>query len=224
MLRPLSSSLAAEQSPNRAWALFVRTGLTKERDLGDAMLQLLRRVGSPFLDRRGSPLVDRLVPRPSSLAPRRASLTALFGTGPFPLHTDTATWIEPARYVALAAARVTSEAAQTTIAAVPPTDCSTAGTIAAGIFVIANGRHSFLGSILQEGRRFVRFDRSCMRPVDRTSQVAMQTFAELISREPLTTIDWNVGDVVILDNWSVLHGRSSGSGERMLLRSYAGDT
>jgi len=202
-----------------AWILFVRTGLKQERELADAMLQLLRQLGLPLLDRKGAPLIDRLIPRESPLA-RPNSFSGTFGTGPFPLHTDTANWLKPARYVALGAARASSDAARTTITAVPPMDHVTFEHVAAGVFVVASGRRSFLGGICQKNRSFCRFDPLCMRPLDRPSEAAMRFFEKLISGQQSTTLEWSVGDVVILDNWSVLHGRSAATGDRLLLRLY----
>jgi hypothetical protein len=201
-------------------ALRVKTGLKRERDLADAMLQLSGQLGLPLRGRSGAPLIDRLIPREPRLA-RHNTFSGTFGTGSFPLHTDTAHWLKPARYVVLGAARASSDAARTTITTVPCMDQVTLEHIAAGIFVVASGRGGFLGSICQKDRPFCRFDPLCMRPVDRASEDAMRSFEELISGQQRTMIQWSVGDVVILDNWSVLHGRSAGTGERVLLRLYS---
>ena len=165
MQKAPSSDRDAKHSALPPWTLLARTGLTRERDLADAMLQLLRQLGLPHLNRNGAPAVDRLIPREPPQA-RPNSFSAAFGTGPFPLHTDTAHWLKPARYVALAAARAPSDAARTTIAAIPAMDHLMFERVAAGVFVVANGRRSFLGGICQKKIPFYRFDPLCMRPLD----------------------------------------------------------
>src|SRR4051794_10640327 len=65
------------------------------------LLAMARQLGEPVPSRAGRQLVDRLTPIPSSRSYPR-SLSRMFGTSAFPLHTDTAHWPIPARFLLLA--------------------------------------------------------------------------------------------------------------------------
>src|SRR6266540_143127 len=64
------------------------------------LLALGRDLGTPRSVRPSGPLVDRLIPRNADEAPER-SLSAFYGFGAFPLHTDAAHHQSPPRLVLL---------------------------------------------------------------------------------------------------------------------------
>src|SRR5260370_12977058 len=66
-----------------------------------ALLELARSIGRPVPSPSGE-LVRELAPKPPAAA-GRGTLSKAYGMGAFPLHTDTAFWPVPARYVVLLA-------------------------------------------------------------------------------------------------------------------------
>ncbi len=194
----------------------------EESALSGFMLNLGASLGRVVSPRGGEP-VQRLVPRDKDEAPPH-SLSGMFGKDAFPLHTDLANSLRPPRFVILGAANASDFSARTTFAAIPRLSADDFSRVAEGIFEVRDGRRSFLGSICERNRPFFRFDTGCMYPVDERSRLAQTLFGELVSAEPsLAYLAWARGDVAIIDNWNVLHGRSAvlhAFDNRVLLRLY----
>jgi hypothetical protein len=85
-----------------------------------------------------------------------------------------------------------------------------------------SGRRSFYSTILNESRPFVRFDPGCMQAVSLAGFNLAKALAASIATFTPTTIQWRAGDILIIDNWRVLHGRglpnTRVSTDRRLLR------
>jgi hypothetical protein len=79
----------------RGWACV--TGITSQSEL----LDLARSIGRPVASPTGE-LVKQLTPTPQAHA-RRGTLSHTYATGSFPLHTDTAFWPVPSKYIVLRA-------------------------------------------------------------------------------------------------------------------------
>ena len=188
------------------------------------MYRIAHLLGGPIsLDRRRSTELQRLTVRPREQA-RPNSLSSRFGTGPFPLHTDGASWATPPRYLILGAATATYTSAATVICQVPILTRDAADRVCDGVFVIRHGANSFFGSISRTGRRYTRYDPACMRPIDEMSHSALALFSSLVAAQPRHLIKWRTGDVLVIDNWRTLHGRGpsiDSDGLRVLLRLYA---
>src|SRR2546426_357548 len=152
-------------------AIRMESGINSERGLPTFMLEVARRLGSRSCGSTGRASLDRLVPKGRNAA-RRNTLSMMFGMGAFPMHTDLAHWVTPARYIILAAEFADPNSAATNIVPVPRIDHPTLSVIESGVFLIRNGSRSFLGSICSAGRRFYRFDPVCMKPIDSVSDVA----------------------------------------------------
>ena len=191
-----------------------------------AMCDAIRAFGAACGRHGGALRIERLTPRSSVDAPRN-SLSGRFGLGAFPLHTDLAHRVVPPRLLILAAAHVVPGSARTILCSAPPLGPPELDAVASGIFIVANGRQSFLGSIYQRGRHFLRFDSACMKPIDSSSREALRLFASVLgSRGVVTEYAWTAGDILIIDNWTTLHGRSAVadiSRHRVLLRAYIED-
>jgi hypothetical protein len=90
-------------------------------------------------------------------------------------------------------------------------------------FVVRNGRKSFYASLIEGHRPFVRIDPGCMEPVNEASVEAMNLYCYERQRTNTAEINWKVGDILIIDNWRVLHGRGNrvaADPNRQLLRAY----
>ena len=70
-------------------------------DDGKSLLELAKSLGNPIRNHRGEFMRElRVMPRTVA---RPNTLSATFGTGRFPLHTDTALWTVPARFLVMRA-------------------------------------------------------------------------------------------------------------------------
>ncbi|KRF09736.1 hypothetical protein ASG89_16110 [Paenibacillus sp. Soil766] len=178
----------------------------------DNLLQLAFDLGEPIPSRLNSTLIDTLVPMDANKA-KPKSLSAVYGVGQFPLHTDTAYIKIPARYIILYAKQIEGEVQPTTLL-----DLSKIGfsqdleeRLDRCLYTIANSRHSFLATLRGYSnihrKKWIRFDSSCMRPTNKESSVTMNELNDSISKIKLEIINWSQGDILIIDNWRCLHGR-----------------
>jgi len=173
---------------------------------------------------RGNVFVESLSPRSSENA-RAASLSRKFGFGSFPLHCDTAHWLTPCRYIVFGCTETGKVEAPTLLldtAAMELSDTQKVLTRSAS-FIVRNGRKSFYASLFESGRSFVRLDPGCMEPISQASVEAMNLFSYENQKSRTISFRWKAGDVLILDNWRMLHGRgneSTADPNRRLLRAY----
>jgi hypothetical protein len=126
----------------------------------------------------------------------------------------------------LGAAEVEPGAARTMLAAAPELKSREWSVVRDGVFLVSNGGRSFYSSILRDGRPFIRFDAACMRPTDAHATEAEGVFRECLQQEHIVEIAWQSGDILVVDNWNVLHGRTEPESEtarRMLLRLYCAE-
>ncbi|WP_197493128.1 TauD/TfdA family dioxygenase [Woeseia oceani] len=79
-------------------------------------------------------------------------------------------------------------------------------------FRVLNGRKSFFAPVIGPDYTFFRFDKACMVPIDAQSRAALEEMDCAISDLPFEQVDWTEGQVLVLDNWRILHGRSSPAG------------
>jgi alpha-ketoglutarate-dependent taurine dioxygenase len=199
----------------------IATEVSNEQELARLMVSLAASFGRLVTSGLASP-IQALMPRSRVDAPRN-SLSGRFGNGTFPLHTDLAQWITPPRYVILGAVRASPKSARTTLAPIPPLSPRDFRDVAAGIFAVSNGRRSFLASICASTRPFFRFDVGCMAPLDECSRDAQSIFNQLVTQgNRETLLEWRCGDIAVIDNWNVLHGRTpvTNADDRRLLRAY----
>ena len=178
------------------------------------MLALAADLGRPGPSRPRGPLLDRLVPlSPTDAHPR--SMSAVFGKGPFPFHTDLAHSSFPPRFVLLRAEQADDSGRQTVLhdlqrLPLTPTDRQ---LLAHGPFFVRGGRRPFLSSILDQVPRlmttFLRYDPCCMTPASPSGHDAVLLLKEKTSAVDPVRIEWLPGRTVVLDNWRVLHARTA---------------
>ena len=168
------------------------------------------------------PSIQRLSPKPKSEA-RRRTLSGRFGLGDFPLHCDTSHWPTPCRYVVLACERPGTASAATTLleakrVAMSPLQLALAHSTP---FIIENGRGSFYSTVFSSTRRFTRMDPGCMIPLDETGFRVLERFTYANNADHMLDIAWERGEILAIDNWRFLHGRTGSVGiadDRLLLR------
>lgn len=173
-------------------------------------------LGTPVAGRKRR-VIEELAPTRREDAKSR-SLSAIHGLSCFPLHTDGAHLIEPPRFIVLACVNPGSISIPTVLARF--LDLGVDGK--AGVYLVRNGRRSFYSGIRDPSRPFIRFDQGCMTPIDDHARHTMAAIADRGARIEQTAIHWRKGEVLILDNWNMLHGRGlrtpSVSPDRRILR------
>lgn len=206
----------------RGWGVTSANAFTRE-GLSLELARIAATLGTMVKGRGG--FMEEVAPQQSSNA-RIASLSSRYGLNPFPLHTDTAHWLTPCRYLALACVRVGSKPAPTVIldSDVAWGDFSESERMASrsAVFAIRNGRNSFYGSILDESRSFIRIDPGCMMPLSLEGEVALEAFGVERHFRKLIRHDWTVGDILVFDNWRFLHARGVDAptdSDRLLMRA-----
>jgi hypothetical protein len=133
------------------------------------LLQLVAGLGAPVPSRFRGALVDRLAPLERHQG-RLGSMSAHYGKGEFPFHTDTASFPMPPRYVALRLAP--GHASKTPSLVVDWQRLafteSERKVLANDVWFVFGGRGHFYTPILNftrvANRSLIRFDQCCMRP------------------------------------------------------------
>lgn len=178
------------------------------RDMEEYLLQIGMALGQPKRLRDWGEIVQKLTPTLEHNAHPK-SLSALHSLLNFPIHIDTAHWLSPCRYVILGCSKVGSGNRKTKLLdfgllAISKDEkkllCSTP-------FKVVNGCHSFYSNVLSHHRDFIRYDRGCMVPTSSSGFEVFEIFSEERWKNQIEEIEWQVGTVLIIDNWRVLHGR-----------------
>ncbi|MGJ0391909.1 MAG: TauD/TfdA family dioxygenase [Methylocystis sp.] len=184
------------------------------RELG----QLGDRLGRRVPGRAGS-LEEVVEPRPVDDAHPR-SLSARYGLGRLPFHIELSHRTRPCRYLLLGCIDPGSPSAATMLL-----DWRTLAFAREELelleevpVLVRTGRRSFYSTILATGGAFLRYDPACLEALDERGRRAMQLVEDRIAGAPSDAHHWRQGDILIIDNWRVLHGRSPsdrGSGRRL---------
>jgi hypothetical protein len=201
----------------RGWALSRRLQLDGAM-AAEHCLALANGLGTPIAT-RGRGLVDVLVPRTPKQS-RARSLSAQVGTGPQPWHVDLSHCAVPARYLVMCCLRVGQRQVATELLDRQDfLQSRDIGDAASEPFLVRSGPCSFYGTILEGPKRFLRFDPGCMQGATKRAGELMRRLLDQATC-PSYVHRWAVGDILIIDNWRLLHRRTdaSESSERTLLR------
>lgn len=141
--------------------------------------------------------------RESEAAPAD-TLTARHGLGVFPMHTDGAAQPIPPRWLVMRALTPTKTATFLYDATPAVLDPANSSLLRRPWAVTPGGaRPAFYAPILQPlscGWR-IRYNRACMRPTAGTVDPACMTLLTGLEHR------WQLGEVLIIDNWRMLHAR-----------------
>lgn len=183
-----------------------------------ALGQLGDRLGTRVPGRAGS-LEEVIEPRAADDAHPR-SLSARYGLGALPFHTELSHRTRPCRYILLGCIDPGSPAAATMLL-----DWRALGfsreeldLLEDAPILVRTGRRSFYSTILSPGRAFLRYDPGCLEALDERGRTALALIEDRIAGAQSEAHHWRRGDILIIDNWRVLHGRSPsdrGSGRRL---------
>lgn len=188
----------------------------------DSVASELGRIGDMLGTRvmgRAGALEEVIQPQASDDAHPR-SLSAQYGLNALPFHVELGHRPRPCRYLLLGCIDPGSPRAVTMLL-----DWRALGFSpeelhlleGAPIFV-RTGRRSFYSTILSADRAYLRYDPGCLEAVDERGRTALRLLEQRLAVGFAETHEWRRGDILIIDNWRVLHGRGPsghGSGRRL---------
>lgn len=163
----------------------------------------------------------RLAPKaPGGMGAR--SFSFHHGYDRFPMHTDTAFWRYPARYVVLMAE--SSSPVATLICSANAVAEMLAGTDSGqAIFSVRNvDGYVYQGIHLARCQAFVRFDSCYMTPANKAARNVVSALS-YPAESFVSAHHWTGSEALVIDNWRCLHGRApvhSDDTTRSLLRFY----
>jgi Taurine catabolism dioxygenase TauD, TfdA family len=213
-------SETAKHLESQGWASLA---LADSADVRGETISVAQQLGQ-VVPRLTNKPIESILPHSESTA-RPSSLSHVFGLGALPLHSDTAHWAIPCRYIVLTCTEIGAVNTPTTLADTndPSFSAEERQLLRSSTFIIKSGRRSFYGSMIDAQRRFTRFDPGCMFPVTDASRIAMNLYSMERQRNRLVTHHWRQGEVLIINNWRTLHGRGNempADPLRQLLRVY----
>lgn len=192
-----------------------------EGKLDNHLHDLSKILGLPVSGRNNT-ILEELKPILSKNAHPR-SLSKQYGVGSLPLHSDTAHWLTPCRYILLGCEEAGEVSSPTILQDTKnlSLDEEEEFHINNASFFIQNGRKSFYSSIRSKSRPFFRFDPGCMIPTSPHAELAMKSLMKDKHKDKIIEIQWQKDKILIIDNWRMLHGRGnkqSADQKRKLLR------
>jgi TfdA family taurine catabolism dioxygenase TauD len=168
---------------------------------------------------RGGALEEIIQPRRQSEAHSR-SLSARFCLNALPFHAELSHRPRPCRYLLLGCVDAGLPSAVTVLL-----DWWTLGfspeefeLLEGAPILVRSGRSSFYTTMLPSDRFFFRYDPGCLEAVDARGRAALRLAEDRLSGSVPHRHEWRPGDILIIDNWRVLHGRDPtdhGSGRRL---------
>lgn len=182
--------------------------------------------------------IGKIIPHPNgeklySLSPSagkksvKGTFSNKFGLSEFPLHSDTAFWSQPPRYIVMGMIGVSSCNTQliawSEIFSLLSAQAKIYANSATYLIDTIEGKKyaSLLFSV--NGVRGFRFDPCCMKPQNKAARRFHEEMIEIQQKLNTKKIVWTGEKAVVIDNWKYLHGRSSVSAnedKRELLRIY----
>jgi len=135
-----------------------------------------------------------------------------YGYNSFPLHTDTAFWGKPARYILLSSKEISN--CSTLIVSssdiwenISDDDMKFAKQ---AIYLIKTIHGQFYSSLIfrENNIEGLRYDSTCMRPFNQSGKKIQESLELILSNIQPKKIDWTGNKTIIIDNWKILHGRT----------------
>lgn len=191
----------------------------------EELIAISEQIGIPVETRLGTKVIDRLSPKEKKDA-HNYSLSRNYGVNSFPLHTDTAYFKIPVRYILLYSMNPGSGNRPTFLYdsnRLFNYDKELRFELAHVLFKVINGRNSFLTTVYNshQNKCFFRLDRDCMKATSSKGTELITKIDNIIDPKDFHEVRWSIGDLLILDNWRFLHGRGESSvtdNDRLLLR------
>jgi Taurine catabolism dioxygenase TauD, TfdA family len=174
--------------------------LDEIRVLGDLL-------GARAVGRAG--LVEEIIkPQPSHEAHPR-SLSVQYGLDSLPFHVELSHRPRPCRYLLLGCIDPGWPSAETRLL-----DWRTLGfspdeyqLLESAPVLVRTGRRSFYSTFLPSDHTFLRYDPGCLEALDERGRTALKLLERRLSLGSPESHQWCRGDILIIDNWRILHGR-----------------
>ncbi|MGY4503782.1 hypothetical protein ACVWYH_007739 [Bradyrhizobium sp. GM24.11] len=191
---------------DRGWAHQV-----SERTDADGIISEIGRIGDLLGRRtagRAGAVKEIVRPQTSDEAHPR-SLSARYGLSALPFHAELSHRPRPCRYLLLGCIDPGSPSAVTMLL-----DWRTLGfspeelhLLESAPILVRAGRCPFYSTLLPPDRAFLRYDPGCLEAVDQRGKAVLRLIVYRLARGSPKTHEWRRGDILIIDNWRVLHGR-----------------
>ena len=189
----------------------------------DQFLKLAAELGSPVsIGPEG--YIKSLTVKTEEEAPAN-SLSAKYGKGSFPFHTDTAFWPRPARLVLLRALKGDIQRPTYVISFDELLTGVPNSLIKNSAWICDTGNRKFYTMMHfdADGRQCLRYDPNCMRGANRSAKTLESILTERCSQLNGCKITWKENRLAIISNWTHLHARGvgpDGEHQRILQRIY----
>jgi alpha-ketoglutarate-dependent taurine dioxygenase len=196
-------------------------GISSSSDL----IELAQEIGS-IIRAPNNEIVKQIrqIPKEKALPESQSSI---YGTGPFPLHTDTVFWPLPVRYVLFRAygdiRRPTTVKSFSEL--LQKCNKHFHSLCERSIWYVGPQSNRFCCTLKFREDNAIgwRYDPDLMTPVNRAAYEVNKLLKMLVFDKEPYCINWTGNNAVILSNWDVLHGRGPqpfNEGERIIERIY----
>ncbi|CUJ49197.1 TauD/TfdA family dioxygenase [Achromobacter kerstersii] len=199
------------------WAQHVTAGVDADAVVGE--LDRFSSLLGTRIEGRAGALLEVIRPQTVEEAHPR-SLSARYGLSALPFHIELSHRPRPCRYVLLGCIEPGQRTTVTMLL-----DWRTLGFAPEELrlledapILVRTGRRSFYSTMLSSDRGFLRYDPGCLEAIDDRGQAALQLVERRLAEAVPELHYWRRGDILIIDNWRVLHGRGpseQGSGRRL---------
>lgn len=218
MLAPITMSNLIDKIEKNGWVEI--NNISTSEDL----LEISEKLGKIIPHSNGKK-IDALMPK-NGINSIKNTFSNKFGYGSFPLHTDTAFWAKPTRYVALFSPKVSLCNTfiihnKNIIKLMNEKDIDNAKK---SIFLVKtiNSQHYSSAIFNKNMIEGLRYDTNCMSPKNTSARLFQEKFNKILAGIQPIEIEWTGTNAIIFDNWKTLHGRASAIDEkdRILNRIY----
>jgi alpha-ketoglutarate-dependent taurine dioxygenase len=156
----------------------------------------------------------------------KGTFSNIHGFSVFPLHTDTAFWIKPVRYLLLSS--IYSSSCSTFFISLETILNHFSNTeleqFKRAIFKVKTIHEQYYSTLFfnHNGITGIKYDPSCMFPVNSNAKRFIGKLEQVMINIPIEKIKWTGNNAVIIDNWKMLNGREAAlrSEKRELRRIY----
>lgn len=162
-------------------------------------------------------LVQTLLPKESATP---NTYSGIFGINEFPYHTDLAHWRLPPRYLVLRCEKGYPEVPTLLLDSNAILDTDTIDTL---MRAVVKPRRPINGQVAlrrlcertQHGNR-IRWDQVFLVPACRIAEIAVERVKSLVTQsKPVSIALTEPGEILIIDNWRMLHSRANVPVERL---------
>jgi len=174
-----------------------------------SVLRLATALGVPMAEERDPRVYRPISPVTQDMA-KPNTLSSRYGTGAFPFHTDTAYWLQPARFLLLHCVNPGAGGRPTLLIDVSRWRLSREeeSVLTRGLW-IAGDRRPFLTQVMNAAPagRHIRYDSDCMRPIGPSGELASALLRRKLRTSCPIQVAWAKGLLLIIDNRRILHAR-----------------